>query len=153
MQSFRPPAYKPDRAFRRLYAFAYSCRVAHVCGRTAQGGTCFVHCAAGVSRSSTAICAYLMALLNLSYDDAICFVRTRRNIGAFAYNPRSVASLSQRCDLGPTPKPGITAKLAPIELAKLTSLSCLCSMPKSGLQVAITVIHVKWKSSGIYVYL
>ena len=43
------------------------------------GGTCYVHCAAGVSRSSAAVLAYLMAHLQLSYKEAYQFLGRQRD--------------------------------------------------------------------------
>ncbi|CAG9334820.1 unnamed protein product [Blepharisma stoltei] len=38
----------------------------------------FIHCAAGVSRSVSIVCAYLMAKYHISYDRALKEVRNRR---------------------------------------------------------------------------
>lgn len=42
------------------------------------GHTVYVHCAAGISRSTTCLCAYLMAHLDLSFEKALLFVASKR---------------------------------------------------------------------------
>eukprot|EP00403_Amphidinium_massartii_P008132 CAMPEP_0178421560 /NCGR_PEP_ID=MMETSP0689_2-20121128/26709_1 /TAXON_ID=160604 /ORGANISM="Amphidinium massartii, Strain CS-259" /LENGTH=292 /DNA_ID=CAMNT_0020043073 /DNA_START=50 /DNA_END=925 /DNA_ORIENTATION=- len=42
------------------------------------GGTVYVHCAAGISRSTTCLCAYLMVHLGLSFQQVLAFVTSRR---------------------------------------------------------------------------
>mmetsp|Transcript_16008 Transcript_16008/g.36659 ORF Transcript_16008/g.36659 Transcript_16008/m.36659 type:complete len:292 (+) Transcript_16008:147-1022(+) len=41
-------------------------------------GIVYVHCAAGISRSTTCLCAYLMAHLGLSFQAALAFITSRR---------------------------------------------------------------------------
>eukprot|EP01086_Lenisia_limosa_P004746 TRINITY_DN20446_c0_g1_i1.p1 TRINITY_DN20446_c0_g1~~TRINITY_DN20446_c0_g1_i1.p1 ORF type:complete len:236 (-),score=28.61 TRINITY_DN20446_c0_g1_i1:326-1033(-) len=79
---------EPDNAagnirqhFRRALLFINSART--------QGRPVFIHCAAGLSRSSTVSVAYLMAHLGHSLEEALSFVGKRRenaspNIGFFA---------------------------------------------------------------------
>ncbi|CAI2383030.1 unnamed protein product [Moneuplotes crassus] len=43
-----------------------------------QGGTVLVHCAGGISRSSTMICAYLMKTNSWTFSQALEFVKTKR---------------------------------------------------------------------------
>ena len=42
------------------------------------GGTVFVHCYAGISRSATCVMAYLMTYYKKSFNDAFIFVKSRR---------------------------------------------------------------------------
>lgn len=42
------------------------------------GRTVYVHCAAGISRSTTCVCAYLMTHLDLPFERALTFVATKR---------------------------------------------------------------------------
>lgn len=44
------------------------------------GGCVYVHCAAGVSRSTTALCSYLICVHGLTFKDALDFIRTRREV-------------------------------------------------------------------------
>jgi protein-tyrosine phosphatase len=44
-----------------------------------QGGV-LVHCAAGVSRSSSTVIAYLMRKQKMSFNDAFMFVKKRRSV-------------------------------------------------------------------------
>jgi predicted protein tyrosine phosphatase len=48
-------------------------------------GPVLVHCYAGISRSATIVIAYIMITLNMVYDDALQFVRSKRPI----VNPNS----------------------------------------------------------------
>jgi len=44
----------------------------------AEGGNVFVHCANGISRSPTVVTAYLMKTRNLSTEEALAFVSSKR---------------------------------------------------------------------------
>ena len=54
--------------------------VAFIRGAIQSGGTVFVHCWAGVSRSSSCVIAYLMSEHGLSLSSAINLVRRQRPI-------------------------------------------------------------------------
>eukprot|EP00931_Biecheleriopsis_adriatica_P074366 TRINITY_DN48441_c0_g1_i1.p1 TRINITY_DN48441_c0_g1~~TRINITY_DN48441_c0_g1_i1.p1 ORF type:complete len:265 (-),score=38.35 TRINITY_DN48441_c0_g1_i1:55-849(-) len=56
--------------FPRIVRFIASCRHAGRC--------VYVHCAAGISRSTTSLIAYLMAHLQVSFDEALRFVSSKR---------------------------------------------------------------------------
>lgn len=43
-----------------------------------KGGAVFVHCAMGVSRSATVVCAYLMCKFGIGRDEAVAWVREGR---------------------------------------------------------------------------
>jgi protein-tyrosine phosphatase len=45
---------------------------------TQKGGGVLVHCAYGISRSSTLVIAYLMKKLKISYSEAFSFVKRKR---------------------------------------------------------------------------
>lgn len=42
------------------------------------GGKILIHCAAGVSRSTTCTCVYLIKKLNITVDEALCIIREGR---------------------------------------------------------------------------
>lgn len=60
------------RFFPECVDFIHECR----CG----GGSVYVHCAAGISRSSTMVIAYLMTVSTLTAEEALCVVRYCRKI-------------------------------------------------------------------------
>ncbi|BFZ54027.1 hypothetical protein PYCC9005_001058 [Savitreella phatthalungensis] len=43
-----------------------------------QGGNCLIHCQAGISRSSTVLCAFLMSSEGLTRDEAFRLIKHRR---------------------------------------------------------------------------
>ncbi len=45
-----------------------------------KGENVFVHCVAGISRSTTIILNYIMRKYGMKYNDALTFVRNKRNI-------------------------------------------------------------------------
>jgi len=53
----------------------------------------YVHCAAGVSRSSSMVIAYLMIEKNMTFEEAYLFVRKRRSI--ISPNPGFVGQLKK----------------------------------------------------------
>ena len=57
------------------------------------GGKVYVHCNAGVSRSPAVVIAYLMKTRRLSYEQAFCQVKQKRN--AINPNPGFVQQLKQ----------------------------------------------------------
>lgn len=69
------PGSQLDVHFEQIIAFIHGARCS-----AAPRGVVYVHCAAGVSRSSTAVCAYLIGVHGLSFREAIDFVRTRREV-------------------------------------------------------------------------
>ncbi|XP_053570639.1 dual specificity protein phosphatase 22 [Bombina bombina] len=56
--------------FKESTGFIHECRL--------KGEGCLVHCLAGVSRSVTLVVAYVMAVTNLGWDDALSAVRGAR---------------------------------------------------------------------------
>lgn len=49
-------------------------------GATQKGGKVYIHCIAGISRSSTIVCAYLMKTKKWTAEEAIEFVRSKRSV-------------------------------------------------------------------------
>lgn len=45
-----------------------------------QGGTVLVHCAAGMQRSAASVAMYLVATQNITTDQAVSYIRTKRSI-------------------------------------------------------------------------
>jgi len=59
------------RYFRRAVTFIAE-------GRHQAGSGVYVHCAAGISRSTTCVCAYLMSHLSLPFREVLAFIASRR---------------------------------------------------------------------------
>lgn len=47
-------------------------------GRHTNNSCVYVHCAAGISRSTTCLCAYLMVHLDMTFHEALTFIASRR---------------------------------------------------------------------------
>lgn len=60
-----------SRHFRKAVLFIAEGRHVAKCG-------VYVHCAAGISRSTTCLCAYLMVHLSLTFNEALAFLASRR---------------------------------------------------------------------------
>ena len=71
--------------FERIVRFMHEARAA--------GGCVYVHCHQGVSRSSSSVCAYLMAALGVSLVDALQYTALRRRIAC--PNPGFVEQLAR----------------------------------------------------------
>ena len=63
----------------------------------AAGKTVLVHCAAGISRSATAVIAYLMIHESMSWKDALAYVQISRSY----VNPHPLLMRSLMRDIGP----------------------------------------------------
>jgi len=58
----------------------FSSAIAFIREAIQSGGTVFVHCFAGISRSATTVIAYLMSEHSMTFYEAMSFVRKRRHI-------------------------------------------------------------------------
>ncbi|KFP89755.1 Dual specificity protein phosphatase 15, partial [Apaloderma vittatum] len=60
------------RHFKECITFIHQCRL--------RGGNCLVHCLAGISRSTTVVVAYVMAVTELSSQEVLEAIRTVRPV-------------------------------------------------------------------------
>mmetsp|Transcript_8983 Transcript_8983/g.12359 ORF Transcript_8983/g.12359 Transcript_8983/m.12359 type:complete len:195 (-) Transcript_8983:39-623(-) len=61
-----------------------------------QKGSVLVHCQAGISRSTTVVCAYLMKTQNMKFDEALKFIQEKRKFVSPNHGFRSQLKLFER---------------------------------------------------------
>ena len=112
----------------RAAEFIRGCAAASAAGGGGGGG-CLVHCAAGVSRSSSVVAACLMALHRFTLREALAAIRERRPIAW--PNEALVIELASFEVRPPSSRPASLAALSAFPLAA-------CKFPHHG---AVLVTH------------
>ena len=72
---------EPDIRNLELWSYEIVYKIAHEMRRAEKEGTAvLVHCAAGIQRSAASVAMYLIATRNMTTDEAIDFIKTKRPI-------------------------------------------------------------------------
>jgi len=72
---------EPDIGNMEKWSFELVYKIAHELRRAnAEGSAVLVHCAAGMQRSAAAVAMYLIATRNVTADEAMRFIRSKREI-------------------------------------------------------------------------
>ena len=78
---------EPDISNMEEWSYEIVYKLAHeVRKATAEGSTILVHCAAGMQRSAAVVAMYLIATQNMTTDEAIAFIQSKR---AIAFRPEA----------------------------------------------------------------